>query len=57
MQAKNFLNYCLNYIAAENYLLYVNQTNLNGKLQKKLEGVKQGTKQKPARAMAYAGPP
>ena len=38
MQVRGFLNYCLKILLAERYLLYVNQTNLNGKLRKKLGG-------------------
>jgi len=37
--------------------VYVNQTNLNGKLRKKLGGAKRGAKQKTGGGMAQPGPP
>jgi len=56
MQARGLLNYRLKYCWPKViYCIYINQTNLNGKLRKNW-GAKQGAKQKSVGAMTHPGP-
>ena len=52
MQARGFLNYRLNIADWKLFTVYINQTNLKGKLRKKL-----GVNQKSGVAMAHPASP